>query len=178
MAKRPTAKQLRQAQQAEQTAKRAAKEKREQEEATAVKLSGKVVGRTPVIEVVIRSPADPTKAFKVDAVLDTGCTGVAVSPDLAHAAGLPTIGITRVNTASSGTGGINAKVALAHLELRGLHSRSLVVQNLQITVLSGMLSPMLVGMGILIPHGVLTVNGRDGTWELVFMGMPQLKRPK
>ena len=102
------------------------------------------MNRTPIIKVAVYHPSDASKVAEVDAVLDTGCTGIAVSEELSKVLSLPIIETRMAHTASSGRGGEPTPVALANLELLGHDKRMVKIQSVEVMIMKKMLSPMLL----------------------------------
>jgi hypothetical protein len=99
---------------------------------------------------------------KVRAVVDTGCTNTAIRYELAAELGLPVVGSTAVETASSGSSPVPCPTVLADLAL--MDPRNIVIQVTHELVAQDMSDDVLLGMDLLI-GGVLTVDMVHLRWD-------------
>lgn len=156
---------------AQRSKKRARKRARDRERAKRKKqkaaaqaqhlvLSGPIVGGECRFDLFISEPGPDAQPNPINAVIDTGCTGIAIRSDVAAALALRTIGHAAIRTAS---GTEHSPVAVARLYL---HSKGRTVTTVtEVIVQDQMADEMLFGMRGMA-GGVLRVDLIQDTWEL------------
>lgn len=136
-------------------------------------LRGVVVeGRECSLSITVQSPATGEKAT-LSAIVDTGCTAIAIRRDAAVRLGLPVVDTREVATASSGAARIRTDLVIGVIFLE---QEGKAVMSLQEMVVTDMEDEMLFGMAGM-RGGILTVDLVRNRWEWRLMAVNRIEPP-
>jgi predicted aspartyl protease len=131
------------------------------------KRRGVLTLRGPVIDgrecrsaIAVESPARGQR-LTVTAIVDSGCTAIAIRRDIAVRLGLPVVDMREISTASSGTARIRTELVVGAIHLRDEGRTSTSLHEMLVT---DMEDEMLFGMAGM-KGGILTVDLVRNRWE-------------
>lgn len=134
-------------------------------------LRGPVIdGRECSLAMTVQSPTTGQRAT-VSAIVDTGCTAIAIRRDVAVRLGLPVVDTRAVSTASSGAARIKTELVIGTIFLEKEGKTAMALQEMVVT---DMEDEMLFGMAGM-RGGILTVDLVRNRWEWRLMAVSQFQ---